>query len=652
MKSLLKFFLPALILLLSAGSALHGSEGEPADITADSILYDSAEDTVYARGSARVVYSGMDFTGDHIIYCRRSSVVEARGNIVFKMERYTVYASSMSYNLRSSTGTVYDTRITASPLYITAPKVLIAGTNEFLIPEGDLTTCDHQPPHYRFAGRNIRLKMDSRITAWNTVLYLRGAPSFYYPYFFRNLGPEKLRYSFDAGKSDSAGYYLKTRVSYPFTERSRTYAGVDLMSVKGAGFRLGHEYGHSGGRSEAEVYYINESDTGARRWRLFLKGWHRASGDLTLNYRTEYTSYREFGYDYDRESALYKQENLYYQFGADLSRTRYQASLYSDRMDIWEDGSYSIDRFILPGASLRLFPLALPGRVSFSGDTGYENRYEDDRGLWSSALNWRGIFRGSYRLDPGRRYYVSFFPSTGYDGRWEERGDLRHYARAGLGVRQGFYNRVFISNSYSWRRELQSPHETVTSILRNEVSVLPLRGLSINASASYNFLEGEPRPVGEILSSAEYRRGRNRFYLMNRYDYDEGETLEWLGEMYFAGLSETRLRYNYLYPERLELSQRFEFRIGDFQIMPGARMYFERQGGAYSFSEIIEQSLSAVWDMHCWQSNIRLVRRGDEVEMWFLVNILAFPERRVGIYGGRREDDDGDKHWDTRFHRE
>lgn len=625
---------------------------ERAEINAEKISYDRESERVYAQESVEVVYRDMRFTADRIEFNRMNGEISAWGNVNFYQENYSMRSESMVYNIIHQTGSVSSATIFSDPFIVYADSIIIKGQDEFLIPRGDITTCDHYPPHYRFSGSDISLKLNSRLSAWKTILFIRDFPTFYYPYYTKNLGPERLEVSFDIGSSDSAGYYLKTRVSYPFTENSRSYVGVDLMTVKGVGLRLGHNYDSDSGRSRAEAYYIREKDTALRRGSFNLSGWQRLRGDLSLNYRTEYNSHRFFGYEYDRGGGDYARDNLYYQFGADLNRRAYQASVYMDRREFWEDGNYRLSKFTLPGASLTLSPLNLPGRISFSGDTSFRRDYEIEEEYWYSTLTWRGLFRGSYRWDPSRNYYAAFTPGVGYDGVLTEYQNIRHHIRLEPAIRQGFYNRVFLDTSYLWRRELQFPYGILTSRLNSALTLRPLKGLSLSTRGSYDFREGVERPVGDLFFTAEFRQRRHRYYFRNRYSYHDNKTLDWLAEVNLMNISETRLRYNHLYPDRLELTQRFDIRKGDFRIQPGVRMHFEKEPDSfYSFSEFIETSLNLTWDLHCWQTQLRAVNRGSEMEFWILANITAFPESKVGVYGNLRDDPEG-LHTDFKFHRE
>jgi hypothetical protein len=43
--------------------------------------------------------------------------------------------------------------------------------------------------------------------------------------------------------------------------------------------------------------------------------------------------------------------------------------------------------------------------------------------------------------------------------------------------------------------------------------------------------------------------------------------------------------------------------------------------------------------MHCFDSEFRILKRGEETEMWVMFNISAFPEPKAGIYKNFLYDD-------------
>jgi len=627
--------------------ARSDSVSASADISADIIEYDNEEMLLEARGNVIMNYKDIEFNADRIFYFRKNEKIEARGNVFLKRSEYELTADDIVFYLRSSTGTVRNTRISAPPMYVSSDKVFIKGEKDFRIPSGEITTCDHDPPHYRFSGSDINLQLGSFFSSWNMLLYVRGLPTLYYPYYFRNLGDIDLEWDVDIGRSNSMGYYAKAVLSYPFSDNSRTYGGLDVMLKKGLGVRLGHEYSYESGQAEAKVYYLRDMDENKSEFKVDLDGWQDLSDDLSLNYRTSYTSLRDLGMRYDPREQEYVRDTLYYQAEGRYTGDRLRVSAYGDRTDTWVDGAYEIEEYILPGLRMRFPSFSLPAGLSMRAQTKYENIYNPDNDFWQSNLSWDSRVNTSYRIISDGRYFMNFYPSVGYDGKWQERYEeksyLSHYLSFSAGVRQGLFNMFFLDTNYRWRRQVEDPWERKTSHIENRLSLMPYRGMRFSAAFDYDFNETGDEPLGDFILDFEYRRNRSRFFARNRYNYYEEKFMEQLYMLDIADISQTRVRYDYLRPGVLDIFQNVSFGIGSFQLTPGVRFNLEKTDKAPGFevSEVLEKSLNVRWDMHCWESELRFLKRGRETELWLLFNIAAFPERKAGGYSRFLYDSDG-----------
>lgn len=620
-------------------------------IYADEMVYDNKTETVLANGSVKVYYGDMELYADNVEYIKREDFVNAWGNVNFRKEGYTLEAEEMYYNIKTSTGTAHNTTIKAPPMFVFADKVIIKSKGEFFVPSGDITTCSHEPPHYKFRGRKLKLKLKERFSARSAVLFIKGIPAFFYPYYSRKLGPRKLQIDMDIGTSSRDGNFIRSKVSYPFTRNARSYFGLDLMSKRGTGFKAGHGYSTDEGVSKVDIYYIREREpeTGTLidKGTLYAKGWQEIAKYLSVRYRTEYTSDYAFNYDYNQQVYEYKTKDLYYQLGLEYSRAKYLISVYGDKKEEWEVQDYRVIDLVAPGAKFMLFPVYIPGRIRFQGNTHYINKYypatETSAEQWQSSISWETKIDKTYRLNVSRPYYVTLSPGFGFDGML--RKSLRRYISMFLSMQHGLYSRIFLDTDYVWKRSVEYPYRIMKNIMKYEVTYRQSSRFMVSSESSYDFREEINKPAGNFFTRLNMRYRSCGLYVRNRYNYYEKESLEWLYELDIRSFSQTRVKYSYLYPTRLEIGQRFNFRRGPYILSLGTRFYVDKNTGFYKFTEFIEKSLSLRWNMHCWESEFRFLRRGAETEFWVLFNISAFQEPKVGIYGNLLYND-------YRYHRE
>ena len=214
-----------------------------------------------------------------------------------------------------------------------------------------------------------------------------------------------------------------------------------------------------------------------------------------------------------------------------------------------------------------------------------------------------------------------------------------------LKTQHGLMRKLFLDADYKWRRSLEYPYSITQSDIVYKVSYRPYAGLYLYTKSSYDFRDGAKEPVGDFFSQLRMNYKMYMLYVRNRYDYHADKIREWLYELDINRFSETRVKYNYLYPARLEIGQRFNIRRFPFTITLGTRLYISKKGGLYGFDDFIEKSFSVNYNMHCWDSEVRFISRGDETVFWILFNISAFPETKVGMYGNLKYDD-------YRYHKE
>jgi lipopolysaccharide assembly outer membrane protein LptD (OstA) len=606
MKNFQTIIISIIVLVLTAASlpgADKSNQSVKIDINSDFISYDNTKAVVISSGNVGVLYKNIKLNADSLTYNRNSGKIKAFGNISFETENYSLNSKSIIYNIFSSTGRVFAAKVAAEPLYIYADEIEIRSKTVFFIPQGDITTCNHQPPHYKFSGKNILVDTESKFRIVNMLMTVRGVPAFYSPYYSKTIGPKKSKFDMELGESDREGYFVKTKYSYPFTQNSRTYMGVDYMNRRGIGLKAGHGYSSSGGKLDLDWYYVNEKETLSdtqdekytRNSKLNLSGWQKINEVLRIRGNAEYVDDRTFNYNYVRDEGVeYYQQQLNTQASLEYSRAVYFASVFIDKEEEWADGGYRVKRYILPGLRLRLFPVGLPLNSNFSADSRYHNRYMTAKENWQPYFDWKTKIVTTHRNDFTKNYFLTVTPGFGYSGdyiRYSADDDiLTHYISLFAGVKQGFFNNLFFDSDYQWKREAAKPYTIVISKLDQKATYRPFKPLTLSTRSSYDFRK-------DIL-----------------------------------------------------------YRFGAFTIIPGLQFYSEKSSVKrwdYKFDRFVRKSLTVKWDMHCWESNLRFIQIGDEYEFWLLFNIIAFPDTKTGLYGNILTNDKGEiTETDYRFHRE
>ncbi len=642
----LSLYILFLIFFCCSGEVFSFGPGEEADewdirITADEIEYIREDNSILARGNVKIIYGDMMMRAGSISYSQEKGLIKARGDIFFDRDFFTVRSSSMVYNIFTSTGDVYFARveskeilsagdISTPSLIIEADSIELRGDDEFYVPYGMITTCDQKNPHYYFSGSNMMVRLEDRFSLRNALFVIRGVPLFYYPYYSKSLGPRKLIWSLDAGSSRVKGAFLKGIISYPLTPNSRTGAGVEIMQKAGPGIIARHSYSTGEGKADFSLYYLGGEESALGY--LEAEGRQKAGHALSLRYRAKYLSDSMIIQDY-YGLENYGESSLYWLGGAEYSGRGYNLSFYADREDIRENDSYSINSMTLPGFSGILYPLNMGSGLILGASAGYRRNYSPPDKSYDTDMDWASNIRRSFAFRPGRNFSFSFVPGLGYDGR-REGGESSHYISFFTDNRFSYRRVLTADSNYRYRASGETPDDPVNNILYYRLTYNPLSPLRVTTRSSYDFINLD-RPVSDFFTELEYSPRNWSLYIMNIFNCYEKISRQWLGELRLKDYSRTTLRYESNKPGQVDLDQQFRFTVGPFDLMPAVRFNIENSGAV---KDITEKRVDLLWDMHCWESRMRLRRRGGETEFWVLFNISAFPLNRMGMYANLSPD--------------
>ena len=153
-------------------------------LTADTVQYDSLTFEVQADGHVHIETREMMWTGEHI-----------------------------HYNLKTHTLTSGQFRAGEQPVFVMGEGVTghvsrKGDTNQLTATEAYLTTDDYADPSFGIRASRIRITPGEKVEMWNAVVYVRGVPLFYFPYYVRNIGPRANNFTTTPGYRSRYGPYL------------------------------------------------------------------------------------------------------------------------------------------------------------------------------------------------------------------------------------------------------------------------------------------------------------------------------------------------------------------------------------------------------------------------------------------------------------
>ncbi|MFC1735484.1 LPS assembly protein LptD [Candidatus Hydrogenedentota bacterium] len=246
---------------------------------------------------------------DRLEFNRENREVHSPGEVELHRGETMITGAKGSYSLEESTGELLYAR-TIMPirkgtdkeaeLFLTADKYSLTGRGEGRSEEVNLTTCNFEHPHYRLWCSDVEAKTEtgeegdkSRVIARNMVLYIGGAPLFYWPKtsFFLE-GVESFRSQFDikTGHESELGYFLRTSYNFDPFEGMRASLLLDIYTREALGAGLEGTYAYESGTRGRFVAYGTVKGKG----RLEAYHRHQFTDDLAAIAQIEQWSDKNF----------------------------------------------------------------------------------------------------------------------------------------------------------------------------------------------------------------------------------------------------------------------------------------------------------------------------------------------------------------------
>jgi LPS-assembly protein len=197
-------------------------------LMADRIVSNGTNDTAEADGHVRIEANGTLWVGEHITYNFRTQQMTSEQ---FRMGHLPVFAEGkgLSGHLAKTNGL-------------------------FTASEISVTTDDFSDPDMWVSASRLEIVPGRYVKMWNAVVYVRGVPVFYFPYYKRNLGVRANNIDLLPGFRSVYGPYLLTayrwylgdyadgKIHLDYRERRGPGVGPDVNLQMGRWGNLGLKY--------------------------------------------------------------------------------------------------------------------------------------------------------------------------------------------------------------------------------------------------------------------------------------------------------------------------------------------------------------------------------------------------------------------------
>lgn len=272
------------------------------------IEYRLSEKKIRIEGRAQLAYQDLELSAGRVDFDSEKQTLIARDRPVLKERDEELAGRTMTYDLKSESGTVYHASTQFNQGYYTGNAIHRMPDEVLQVRGASYSTCESDPPHYHVQANRMKILLRDKIIARPLVFYIKQIPIFALPFYIFPIKPDRhsgiifpqLQFGFrgDAGRFvRNAGYYLAPNDYTDFTLSGDYYEQEPAWILRGeARYRyldrvsgqIDSRYTDSqaffGSRQSDLNFYHNQSlDT---RTSLTAEGHFTSSRDFTRDPRT------------------------------------------------------------------------------------------------------------------------------------------------------------------------------------------------------------------------------------------------------------------------------------------------------------------------------------------------------------------------------
>lgn len=305
-----------IIFLLFVPSILPAAEeaGAPGMlIQADTMSHDTATDIVKATGAVKMVWQDLTMTSDEATYNRTTQTMTATGNVLLLKGGDTLRGDHLILDAETGRAEMENGRIfmVQGNFKGEGKRIAKTGENDYALRNGSLTTCDAEPPSWKFGASEFDVTLEEYATGKNVIFYVKDIPVFYFPYIILPVKKDRQTgFLFPKfGTSSKKGEFVDLPFYWAISPSQEATIDLDIQAKRGVGLGLDYRYllsrtsnGSLGG------YIINDNNEKKVRGQLVQYHSELFSDSFSLIGSLNLTSDKTFLTDYGEQSGEYNRQ--------------------------------------------------------------------------------------------------------------------------------------------------------------------------------------------------------------------------------------------------------------------------------------------------------------------------------------------------------
>ncbi|MBT0663186.1 LPS assembly protein LptD [Geobacter pelophilus] len=304
----------ALVIAVLTGTASAESNGL-VKITADSIVQERSGETLNASGDVTVKWQDYTLFADRVEYVDQGKAATASGKVKLLRNDDTLTADSLKIGLDSRRGVATNStlRTTEGNLRVKGALIEKVGDDQYRMEKGSFTTCDADPPSWKFSADDLDLTMEGVATGSNVVFSVADIPVFYTPYVLFPVKRERQTgFLFPRlGSSTKKGFFADIPFYWVLSTSAEVLFDLDIQLKRGVGTGVqGAWLGKNDSHGDINAYTIYDTTLSRERANVGAGIKEVITTDSDFNVDLNLATDRSFFRDFSEASGDYNRQAL------------------------------------------------------------------------------------------------------------------------------------------------------------------------------------------------------------------------------------------------------------------------------------------------------------------------------------------------------
>jgi len=199
--------------------------GDTAAARKEIVLYDAPrieyivpKDRIVLDRRSHLIYKEMELNSKRVEFDSEHQTLVATGAPKLVDRGEEVSGHLMSYDLETRTGNIYQAETAYEKGLYHGRRIRKVGDNELEVIDGSYSTCDRDPPDYRFSSKKMKVYLKDKLVARPVVFYVKNVPLLALPFYLFPIKPGRhsgfLFPQMEFGFNDVSGRFIRNAGYY------------------------------------------------------------------------------------------------------------------------------------------------------------------------------------------------------------------------------------------------------------------------------------------------------------------------------------------------------------------------------------------------------------------------------------------------------